>query len=542
MAGKTEIEAREDIDDFTHVHKPAQIVALKSEHDDLGVLATVWKFKKAVLVCNLLCIAAAADGYQIVLNGNVIANRGFIRHLGFPDGEGGYYLKAEYTALWGAMQSLGQLIGMVCLNPVSDKIGRKMTLYLLWILLAASLVIESLVRDWKDWTGAKILAGIGVGCIQITLPVYVTEWSPVNIRGAMVLAYGFWNSFGKFLPPLVLTTVEQADPFNYKIPILTQWGFLGMMLPIFIWLPETPAYFAARGLDDKGKAALRRVNGKVPGYNVDHEYAIIKNTILEENGREQEAEPNSWKELLKSYLECFKRSNLRRTLGSAIPICSQQLTGLAFLNVYASLFFRQSGFDNAFLITTIMSVISLLTATCLIVATDKLGRRFAVLGASTLCTVAMLMVGILGFVPKTKPLQNFLIFVACLWSFGSNALGGLGWAFVGEVATQRLRARTAGLAGGMSVIFGLIFNTSVPVMLDVEGVNWGYKTAWLFFATGLTITVLVWLYVPEPSARNPAELDEMYEKGISARKMRKYETDVQKQQHALELKGKHEDA
>lgn len=38
-----------------------------------------------------------------------------------------------------------------------------------------------------------------------------------------------------------------------------------------------------------------------------------------------------------------------------IPICAQQLTGLAFLNVYASLFFRQSGFDNAFLITTILS-------------------------------------------------------------------------------------------------------------------------------------------------------------------------------------------
>lgn len=34
------------------------------------------------------------------------------------------------------MQSLGQLVGMVLLNPVSDRIGRKSTLYVLWLLLA----------------------------------------------------------------------------------------------------------------------------------------------------------------------------------------------------------------------------------------------------------------------------------------------------------------------------------------------------------------------------------------------------------------------
>lgn len=46
----------------------------------------------------------------------------------------------------------------------------------------------------------------------------------------------------------------------------------------------------------------------------------------------------------------------------------------------------------------------------------------------------------------------------------AQTVGSLGWAFVGEVASQKLRARTAGLAAGSSVIFGLTFNTSLPVM------------------------------------------------------------------------------
>ena len=67
--------------------------------------------------------------------GNIIANLGFIQKIGFPDENGDYYLKAEYTSLWGALQSFGQLVGMILLNPISDLIGRKMTLYLLWVIL-----------------------------------------------------------------------------------------------------------------------------------------------------------------------------------------------------------------------------------------------------------------------------------------------------------------------------------------------------------------------------------------------------------------------
>ncbi|CAM1501511.1 Fc.00g034950.m01.CDS01 [Cosmosporella sp. VM-42] len=516
-------------------------ILLKSGHDELGLWATVKKFKKAVVVCNLLSIAAAADGYQYTLNGNIIANQGFINHLGFPNGKGERTLNAHYTALWGAMQSLGQLIGMILLNPVSDRIGRKMTLYVLWIILAGSIALESAVRDWRDWSGAKLLAGIGVGALQATLPIYITEWSPVNIRGAMVLAYGFWNTIGKFFAPLVLTLVQATDPLNYKVPIFTQFGFLGIMLPIFLWLPETPHYYAERDMDEDGKKTLRRVHGNVDGYDVELEYAIIKNTILEERRVRQELGEDelSWKQLLKSYVKCFQGPNARRTLGAALPACAQQLTGLSFLSTYASLFFKQSGFKNAFLITTILTIIALATAVALILWTDRFGRRLVVFVSSIVCTITMLVVGILGKVDKTPPLKNFLIFVACLWSFFNVALGSLGWAFVGEIASQKLRARTAGLAAGGSVVFGLTFNTALPVMLDVNGANWGYNTAWLFFGTGTVCCVVVYFFVPEPSQRNAAEMDEMYEKGVPAWRMRNYLTDVQRlQQENLGLTTK----
>ena len=197
-----------------------------------------------------------------------------------------------------------------------------------------------------------------MGALQSTLPVYIAEWSPNNIRGAMVLTYGVWNTLGKFLAPLVLLICERIDPNEFRVPILTQWAFLGIMLPIFLWLPETAQYYAERDMDDRGRTTLRRINGNVPGYDVDIEYAIIKNTIIEQRRRRQELGEDSkgWKKVMLSYAECFKGVNAKRTLGAAGPVCAQQLTGLSFLKTYSSLFFRQAGFADPFLITTVQSM------------------------------------------------------------------------------------------------------------------------------------------------------------------------------------------
>jgi MFS transporter, SP family, sugar:H+ symporter len=65
-------------------------------------------------------------------------------------------------------------------------------------------------------------------------------------------------------------------------------------------------------------------------------------------------------------------------------------------------------------------------------------------------------------------------------------------------------------------------------IVDVNGANWGYKTAFLFVGLGTVTVLVIFLFVPEPSMRNSAEMDEMYEKGVPAWRMSKYVTDVQR--------------
>ncbi|GJC81042.1 hypothetical protein ColLi_03880 [Colletotrichum liriopes] len=57
----------------------------------------------------------------------------------------------------------------------------------------------------------------------------------------------------------------------------------------------------------------------------------------------------------------------------------------------------------------------------------------------------------------------------------------------------------------------------------------------IFFVTAFVVSVLIWLFVPEPAQRNSAEMDEMYQKGVLAWRMRKYVTDIQHTQRGDEV-------
>jgi len=68
---------------------------------------------------------------------------------------------------------------------------------------------------------------------------------------------------------------------------------------------ESPWYFARRNLDQKGKALLTRLYGKVPGYDIEYEWQLIHNVLDEEK---RQAEENGHV----SFWEIFRGANFVR--------------------------------------------------------------------------------------------------------------------------------------------------------------------------------------------------------------------------------------
>ena len=80
--------------------------------------------------------------------------------------------------------------------------------------------------------------------------------------------YFSWFVIGQLCGNLALNRLNASDPFDFRTPIYTQWAMVGVMLIIFLLIPETPWWLASKGKLDSASKVLLRYNGHIEGYNV----------------------------------------------------------------------------------------------------------------------------------------------------------------------------------------------------------------------------------------------------------------------------------
>ncbi|KUJ10532.1 general substrate transporter, partial [Mollisia scopiformis] len=490
---------------------------MRLKSDDLGIWESVGRHKYITFVGMAAAFSASLDGYQISLNGGIVSNKGFIRQFASP---GTKIILGKYVSAWGGIQSAGQTIGQIFLQYATNSLGRKPALLILWCFLAASIFAESFATKWDHWLVAKLFSGAGVGMLQATMPVYLSEMAPTQLRGYLINAYSFWFVIGQLLGSVALNRLNASDPYDFRAAIYTQWGMVGVMLVIFLLLPESPWWLAGKGKLDKAKKILLRFNGHIEGYNVQENIDVMTATIdMERYTAELNKEEGQW--------AIFEGRNLIRFIIASWPKVTQQFVGLSVFNTYATYFFQAAGNKNPFLVTVILCCVQILSMIVTSTLTDRFGRRPLTVYPYGVTVLSLLALGIVGCFDYTKrDTSSLLVFFACLATFSTTGASAIGYAYAAEIPTQRLRAQTAGWALAFSNLIAIMFSFCTPLMINGTA-KWGVKTGFFFAGTGAVSVVIAWFLLPEVARRTPAEIDEMFEKRVNLRKFKSYITDVQ---------------
>lgn len=141
-------------------------------------------------------------------------------------------------------------------------------------------------------------------------------------------------SLGSFIATFVTYSSNQAwganslDNRGWKVPL-----YVGLaaptitLVPMIFMMPESPYWLILRNRVNEAKQSLRRLRPATD--DVDRIAEEMQYTVFKEC-QERDAVKDA------SYMECLRRSNLRRTFSAVFPSLSQQLVGNQLVQSYST--------------------------------------------------------------------------------------------------------------------------------------------------------------------------------------------------------------
>uniref|UniRef100_A0A5F9CZD9 Solute carrier family 2 member 13 n=1 Tax=Oryctolagus cuniculus TaxID=9986 RepID=A0A5F9CZD9_RABIT len=227
------------------------------------------------------------------------------------------------------------------------------------------------------------------GIASMTVPVYIAEVSPPNLRGRLVTINTLFITGGQFFASVVdgAFSYLQKDGWRYMlglaaIPAVLQ--FFG-----FLFLPESPRWLIQKGQTQKARRILSQMRGN---QTIDEEYDSIKNNIEEEEKEVGSAGPVICRML------SYPPTRRALIVGCGLQMF-QQLSGINTIMYYSATILQMSGVEDDRLaiwlasLTAFTNFIFTLVGVWLV---EKVGRRKLTFGSLAGTTVALVILA-LGF-------------------------------------------------------------------------------------------------------------------------------------------------
>jgi AAHS family benzoate transporter-like MFS transporter len=185
----------------------------------------------------VLCwLAVALDGFDLVVIGAVIPTISESGDLGFTD--------ASLTTA-STMGLVGVGIGAVLIGPVTDRLGRRVTLITCIAWFSVLTIAVAFAPNVGTFITLRLLAGLGLGaCLPIAL-TFMSEYSPARRNGTAMTRVMTGYHVGAVVTALLALWVIDAWGWQAMFVI---GGVAGLLVLPFMWakLPESETFLEVR--------------------------------------------------------------------------------------------------------------------------------------------------------------------------------------------------------------------------------------------------------------------------------------------------------
>jgi sugar porter (SP) family MFS transporter len=406
--------------------------------EDKGQPSFVW------LVCLIATLGGLLFGYDTAVISGVI---GYLTTH--------FELNAIQMGWAVACTLIGCILGASTAGMLSDRFGRKRILIVSAVLFVASAVWSALPRNLAEFVVARMMGGFGVGMASMLSPLYISEIAPARIRGRLVSLNQLAIVGGMLVVYFVNARIAHIGDEAWKVAYSWRWMLLSETVPaglfwfLLYFVPESPRWLAQRGMTDKARAILTKVDG--PSH-ADSELQEICDAVSSEEG---------------SFRELFSPGVRVALLIGVVLAILQQVTGIQVVLYYTPEIFKQAGLQSTQAIndTVIVGAVNVLFTVVAIWVVDRVGRKPLLLIASTGMGLSLAVLGWAFHTGRTAGPWVLLSVLAYVASF-AVAMGPVVWVVLSEIFPTRIRGRAMSVATAVLWVSCFLMSQFFPALLE----------------------------------------------------------------------------
>ncbi|EMG51083.1 High-affinity hexose transporter HXT6 [Candida maltosa Xu316] len=475
-----------------------------------------------IIMCFLIAFGGFVFGFDTGTISGFINMTDFQRRFGGVRADGTYYFSNVRTGLMIGLFNVGCAIGALFLSKIGDMYGRRMGISSAMVIYIVGIIIQIAAQHaWYQVMIGRIITGLAVGTLSVLCPLFISEVSPKNLRGTLVVCFQLMITLGIFLGYCTTYgTKVYSDSRQWRVPLGLCFAWALFLIGGMARMPESPRYLLSKDKIEDAKISLAKVN-KVSS----EDPALLHELQLLQAGVERErlAGSASWATLFNGKPRIFERVFVGVMLQAL-----QQLTGDNYFFYYSTTIFKSVGLDDSFQTSIIIGVINFASTFVGIVAIERLGRRLCLLIGSVAMAICFLIYSVIGtqhlYVNEVGgetriPTGNAMIFVTSMYVFffASTWAGGV-YAVISELYPLKIKSKAMGLANASNWLWGFLISFFTSFITDAIHFYYGF----VFMGCLVFSIFFVYFMVYEVKGLTLEQVDELYNAGIPAWKSSKW--------------------